>query len=116
MMTTTVLPLPPDLAESDTLRPLAEQASAWVTHFVADLPVPVTVEWYRFSNGPEGDLVGVRVSDEFATAHGVLSPFRPTRPDDYKARVAKVFNVMLQSSVKEQMRRVRQLPPPPDGE
>ena len=115
-MTATVLPLPPDLAESDSLRPLAEQASAWVRDFVSDMAVPLTVEWYRVSNGPEDDLVGVRVSDEYATAHGVLSPPRIARPDDYKARVAKVFNVMLQSSAAEQLRRFRQLPPSPEGE
>lgn len=115
-MTATVLPLPPELTASDTLRPLAEQARAWVEDFVSDISVPITVEWYRVSNGPEGDLVGVRVSDEYATAHGVLSPSYLQRPSDYKARVAKVFNVMFRSSLDEQMRRYRQLGPATEGD
>ncbi len=115
-MTTTILPLPPELAESDALRPLIEKAGAWVDDLVSDWPFPLTVEWYRVTNGPTEDLVGVRVSGENATAHGVLTPAQLAEPDAYRSRLAKVFNVMLQSSAGEHLRKYRLLSPSRVGE
>lgn len=108
-MTTTVLPLPPDLAKSETLRPLLQGASAWVDDLVSAWPMPLTVEWYRVTDGPFDDLVGVRISSENATAHGVLSAAQLADPTAYRQRLARVFDAMLNNSINEHHRRYKQL-------
>ncbi len=106
-MTTTILPLPPELAESDALRPLIEKAGAWVDDLVSDWPFPLTVEWYRVTNGAKPDSLGFRVSDEYATAHGALADGELADPDAYQPRLAKVLHAMMSPSMREFQRQSR---------
>jgi hypothetical protein len=102
--TRTFLPLPPDIAGSDELRPLVERANGWLADQLAGWPTPVTVSWYPVANATS-PLVGLRVSDKYATADGQFrsSDFAEHRVFQYQ--LLPVLNKLIRNALDEIRRR-----------
>lgn len=108
-MTATVLPLPPALAQTRALHSLLEKAGEWVAALIDEYhwPTPVTVEWYPIANGEGETLIGARVTDGVAVAHGLFRPADLTDEDRAIRRFNPVLRALIGSTIDEQERRSR---------
>jgi len=111
-MTVTVLPLPPALEKSAALRPLLEQAGEWVAALIDeyDWPTPVSVDWYPIANGDGETLIGARVTDGVAVAHGLFRPADLAEGGVTIRRFNPILRALIAATIDEQERLARRVP------
>jgi hypothetical protein len=89
--TRTFLPLPPDIAGSDELRPLVERANGWLDEQIPEWPNPLTVEWYQYKPDEREGYVGVRFTDRYAHSLGLFPKTVLTDRDTFRTRMYPVL-------------------------
>lgn len=89
--TRTFLPLPPDIAGSDELRPLVERANGWLDEQIPKWPTPLTVEWYQYRPDERDGYVGVRLADKYSHTLGLFQRDVLADRDVFRTRMFPVL-------------------------
>jgi hypothetical protein len=98
--TRTFLPLPPDIAGSDELRPLVERANGWLDEQIPKWPTPLTVEWSGFANsGPEG-VVALRLDGQDGKASGVFAANVLQDRSEFRTRLFPVIYALIDDTIR----------------